>query len=417
MTDLTSGLVFASIPRPDLASLVLVLGASSLAAILSRIDRRIVLPTVVLELVFGIALGPQALGWATADPYIEFLADLGLVVLFFFAGVEVVERKVAPSLLARGSAAWGISLALGMGFGYALHIAGVGADGWLLGIAMSTTSLGMLVPILSDAGLLSTALGKAVLGTGVAGEFWPIIVISVALTGVYGAGTEVVLLVAFGALAFLAAGLTLRARPPRIVEVLRETLESTGQAAVRLAILVLAVLVLIARDVGFDFILGAFTAGLIVGLVLDSPDGRSVRTRLEGIGFGFLIPVYFVATGLTFDLDGLLTVRGVLLGAMFVGLLLLIHGAAATLWGASLGVRETASLTFFTATGLPLIVATVSIGLDRGAIDTDVAASLVGAGMASVLIFPLLAMRIDWHTKTPPPLEAVEPGEPSGLLN
>ena len=413
MTGFTSGVLFASIPRPDLASLVLVLAASSLAAILSRIDRRIVLPTVVLELVFGIALGPQALGWAVADPYIEFLANLGLVVLFFFAGVEVVERKVAPSLLARGSAAWGISLALGMGLGYALHTAGIGAEGWLLGIALSTTSLGMLVPILSDAGLLSTALGKAVLGTGVAGEFWPIIVISVALTGVYGAWTEVVLLVAFGALAFLVAGLTMLARPPRIVNVLRETLESTGQAAVRLAILVLAVLVLIARDVGFDFILGAFTAGLIIGLVLDSPEGRSVRIRLEGIGFGFLIPIYFVATGLTFDLDGLLSVSGLLLGAMFVGLLLLIHGAAATLWGDSLGVRQTASLTFFAATGLPLIVATVSIGLTRGAIDTDVAASLVGAGMVSVLIFPLLAMRIDWHEKSQPLLETVEPAEPS----
>ena len=307
----------------------------------------------------------------------------------------------------------GISLALGMGLGYALHIAGIGAEGWLLGIALSTTSLGMLVPILSDAGLLSTALGKAVLGTGVAGEFWPIIVISVALTGVYGAWTEVVCSSRSAHSPSWSPDSRLLARPPRIVNVLRETLESTGQAAVRLAILVLAVLVLIARDVGFDFILGAFAAGLIIGLVLDSPEGRSVRIRLEGIGFGFLIPIYFVATGLTFDLDGLLTVSGLLLGAMFVGLLLLIHGAAATLWGDSLGVRQTASLTFFAATGLPLIVATVSIGLTRGAIDTDVAASLVGAGMVSVLIFPLLAMRIDWHEKSQPLVETVEPAEPS----
>jgi Kef-type K+ transport system membrane component KefB len=373
---------------------VLVLAAATLAAFLARIDRRIVLPTVILELVFGIALGPQVTGWATADSYIRFLADLGLAMLFFFAGVEVIERRVASSLLLRGSSAWGVSLVLGIAAGYALHEAGVNGQGWLIGIALSTTSLGMLVPILADAGVLSTPLGKAVLGTGVAGEFWPIIVISVALTGVYGAGAEVVLLFVFGVLAAGAAGIALRARPPRVIEILRETLDSTGQAAVRLSVLVLAALVLIARDVGFDFVLGAFTAGLILGIVFDSPEGRSVRMRLEGIGFGLLIPIYFVTTGLTFDLDGLLSVQGLAYGAMFLALLLVVHTASALLWRRSLGTRRTASLALFTATGLPLIVATVGIGIGRGAIGTDVGASLIGAGMVSVLVFPLLGMRV-----------------------
>src|SRR5262245_46334230 len=336
--------VFAAVPEPDLPSLVLVLAASTVAAFLSRINRRVVLPTVILELVLGIALGPQVLGWAEADAYIAFLADLGLVVLFFFAGVEVIERRVERSLLVRGSAAWALSLVFGIAAGYALHTAGVDGEGWLLGIALSTTSLGMLVPILADAGALSTPLGRAVLGTGVAGEFWPIIVISIALTGVYGARTEVLLLVAFGALAAAAAGIATRARPPRVIEVLRETLDSTGQAAVRLSILVLASLVLLARDVGFEFILGAFTAGLIIGLVLDSPEGRSVRGRLEGIGFGLLIPIYFVTIGLTFDLDSLLTAQGLGYGAMFVALLLLVHGLSALLWQPLLGTRRTASL-------------------------------------------------------------------------
>jgi Kef-type K+ transport system membrane component KefB len=353
-----------------------------------------VLPTVILELVFGIGLGPQVTGWATADSYIRFLADLGLAMLFFFAGVEVIERRVASSLLLRGSSAWGVSLVLGIAAGYALHEAGVNGQGWLIGIALSTTSLGMLVPILADAGVLSTPLGKAVLGTGVAGEFWPIIVISVALTGVYGAGAEVVLLFVFGVLAAGAAGIALRARPPRVIEILRETLDSTGQAAVRLSVLVLAALVLIARDVGFDFVLGAFTAGLILGIVFDSPEGRSVRMRLEGIGFGLLIPIYFVTTGLTFDLDGLLSVQGLAYGAMFLALLLVVHTASALLWRRSLGTRRTASLALFTATGLPLIVATVGIGIGRGAIGTDVGASLIGAGMVSVLVFPLLGMRV-----------------------
>ena len=95
--------------------------------------------------------------------------------------------------------------------------------------------------------------------------------------------------------------------------------------------MLVAALVLLARDAGFDFILGAFTAGLIAGLVFDSREGRSVRTRLEGIGFGFLIPIYFVATGLMFDLDSLLTVRGLAFTALFATLLLAVRGAAASL--------------------------------------------------------------------------------------
>jgi len=372
-------------------SLVLVLAASAAAAFLARLGRRIVLPTVVVEIVLGILIGPEALGWATPNQFIVFLADLGLAVLFFFAGLEVVEKHVPRSSIIRGTSGWAISIAIGIVVGYTLSHLGLDAAGWLLGVAFSTTSLGTLVPILTDSGVLRTRLGTAVLGTGVAGEFWPIVVISVFLTGVYGAATEVVLLLVFGGVAIGAAIVALRARPPRIVTILRETLESTGQAAVRLAILLVGALVLLAIDVGFDFVLGAFAAGLIVGLVLNSPEGQLVRIRLEGIGFGFLIPIYFVTTGLQFDLDSLLSARGLELAALFLGLLLLVRGASALLWLAELGPRQTVGLALYGATALPLIVAIVSVGTDHGAIAADVGASLIGAGMISVLAYPLLA--------------------------
>jgi len=324
----------------------------------------------------------------------EFLAEFGLAMLFFFAGLEVVEKHVPRRAIARGTLGWAISLGLGISVGYVLHGLGLGAAGWLLGVAFSTTALGALVPILSDSGMLETPLRTAVLGTGVAGEFWPITVISVFLTGVYGATTEVVLLILFGAVAFGTAVVALRARPPRVVGILRETLHSTGQAAVRLAMALLAGFVLLAHDVGFDFVLGAFAAGLIVGLVLDSPEGAVVRMRLEGIGYGLLIPVYFVTTGLTFDLDSLLTARGLALTALFLGVLLLVRGASALLWLEELGRRDTASLALFAATGLPLIVAIVTIGTDRAAIAADIGAALIGAGMISVLAYPLLASAV-----------------------
>jgi Kef-type K+ transport system membrane component KefB len=386
--------VLAAAPQVDLDSLVLVLAASAVASVASRLHRRVVLPTVVVEIVLGIIIGPEGLGFAEVDDALTFLGNFGLALLFFFAGLEVVEQRVARRSVALGTAGWAISLAIGIAVGVALHEAGLDAEGWLLGIALSTTALGTLLPILADAGLLPTPLGSAALGTGIAGEFWPIVVISIFLTGVYGALAEALLLVAFGGLVALAAAAALRARPPRVVRVLRETVHTTGQSAVRLSMLLLGALVLLAADVGFDFVLGAFAAGLVVGLALDSPEGAPVRMRLEGIGFGFLIPIYFVVTGMNFDLDSLLSRRGLALAGLFLALLVVVRGTSSLLWLRELGARQTLSLALCAATGLPLIVAIVGIGTDRGAISPDVGASLVGAGMISVLLFPLLATSI-----------------------
>lgn len=394
-------------------TLVLVFLASALGALLSRLHTRVVLPTVVLEIVLGILIGPQVLGIATVYPLLTFLANLGLALLFFFAGLEVIEKRVPARSLRLGTIGWGISLAVGAAAGLLLQQAGLDATWWLLGIAVCTTALGTLVPILSDSGLLATPLGSAILGTGVAGEFWPIIFISIFLTSVYGKAQEVLLLLLFGVIVLGVARIALRARPPGIVRVLQETIHTTGQTAVRVSLFVLAWLVFVAARSGFEFILGAFAAGLVVGLVLDSPEGHVVRLRLEGIGFGFLIPVYFVYTGMNFDLDSLLTLDGIALAALFLALLLVVRGASALLWLRELGPRDTLSLALCGATELPLIVAIVGIGMERGDISDSVGASLIGAGMISVLVYPLLATRIAGATATgtTDALEGVSPGE------
>jgi Kef-type K+ transport system membrane component KefB len=391
----------AEAPLPDAGSLVLVLAAASAGAILSRLHPRIIVPTVVLEIVLGILIGPEGLDLAQVDSHIDFLANLGLVFLFFFAGLELVEHHVARESLMRGSFGWGISLVLGIVVGLGLHEAGLDAESWLLGVALSTTALGTLVPIMADAGLLPTPLGSAVLGTGVAGEFWPIVVISIFLTGAYGALTETLLLVGFGAVVLVAAAAALRARPPRVVQILQQTVHTTGQAAVRLSVLSLAALVFLAIEVGFDFVLGAFAGGLVVGLALNSPEGEPVRMRLEGVGFGFLIPIYFVVTGMNFDLDSLLSATGLALAGLFLALFVVVRGTSALLWLRRLGARRTLSLALCAATGLPLIVAIVGIGTDRGAIAADVGTSLIGAGMTSVLVFPLLATAIASRESSP----------------
>ena len=154
-------LAVAALSHQDLRSLVLVLAASAAAAFLSRLGSRVVLPTVVLEIVLGILIGPEVLDWASEGTYIQFLANFGLALLFFFAGLEVIEKHVPRQAIVRGSLGWAISIALGIAIGYLLQLAGLGAEGWLLGIALSTTALGTLVPILSDSGILPTPLGTA----------------------------------------------------------------------------------------------------------------------------------------------------------------------------------------------------------------------------------------------------------------
>ena len=384
----------AEAAAPDAGSLVLVLAASSAGAILSRLHHRVVLPTVVLEIVLGILIGPEGFGLAKIDSHIDFLANLGLVFLFFFAGLELIEQRVARRSLVRGTIGWAVSLAIGIAIGLVLHQAGLDAEAWLLGVALSTTALGTLVPILADALLLPTPLGSAVLGAGVSGEFWPIVVISIFLTGAYGAATETLLLLVFSVVVLGAASAALRARPPRVVRVLQHTVHTTGQAAVRLSVFILAGLVFLSIEVGFDFVLGAFAGGLVVGLALGSPEAAPVRMRLEGIGFGFLIPIYFVVTGMNFDLDSLLTATGLGLAALFLGLFVVVRGTPSLIWLEDLGPRRTLSLALCAATGLPLIVAIVGIGMKNGAIAADVGTSLIGAGMISVLVLPLLATSI-----------------------
>jgi Kef-type K+ transport system membrane component KefB len=340
----------------------------------------------------GIFIGPEVLDIAEPDPYIQFLSGFGLVVLFFLAGIEVIHSSVPRRLLARGSIGWGISIILGAIAGFGLEAAGVEASGWLIAVAVATTALGTLVPILSDAGVLRSPLGQNTLGSAVAGEFWPIVVISLFLTGAHATVASIVLLAGFGLVVAGAAGLAMRFQPPRILTIVRETVNKSGQLAVRLAIATLALLVLLAEELDFDYVLGAFAAGLVIGLVTQGETGEQLLPRFATIGYGFLIPIFFIVTGMEFDVDGLLTGAGLALAAIFLAIFLITRGSAALLSLRELGGRGTAALALFSATGLPLIVAVIEVGEERGEIGSHVAAALVGAGMTSVLVYPLIGL-------------------------
>ena len=393
----------------EIAELVLVPLLAVLAPLLVRlVDRWLAVPIVVLEILLGIALGPSGLDWVHPHPFLGALADFGLAMLFFVAGTEIDFRAVAGRPLRRATLAWGISFLLALGVGL-LHF-----SGWesaiVIGVALSSTALGAVLPILRDARLLGTPFGTAVSAVGAIGEFGPLVAISLFL-GSRDLGTSSIVLFAFILVAVLLVWISARVEHGRVHRLVAATLHTTGQFAVRLILLIIAALVALSLLLGLDMLLGAFAAGVLWRIIIARAPARDrelVESKVDGVAFGFLVPVFFIETGVGFDLRALtaepwlLALVPALLLALFV-----VRGLPAQLAappGSSPGDR--ARLALYAATGLPLIVAVTAIARDAGLLSAGLASALVAAGMLSVLLFPVLASFGRRRTEVESALEA-----------
>lgn len=380
--------------EPDLASLVIIAAVAVLAPILADIPRRVRIAVVVMEILLGIIIGPQVLDLAGPDPFIDFLANLGLAALFFLAGSEIDLARIRGAPMRAAGIGWVASLVLGLAAAFALDAAGIISDPELVGIALATTALSVLVPMMRDAGISGTAFGTVVFAIGTFGEMGPIILMSIFLAAGQSSLTTALLLVAFTILIVLVAVVALQVHPQRVSRLINETMHASGQLAVRLCILLLVALVFLAVELEQDLILGAFAAGIILGFVTrDQPVLESLKPKLDAIAYGLLVPIFFVRSGMTFDLDGLLeSPAAVAELPLFLALLLLVRGLPALFSRRVVPPGTVAPLGLLSAAALPLVVAITSIGVETGELASDTAASLVGAAMLSVLIFPVLAV-------------------------
>lgn len=377
-------------------TLLIIPALAVLAPIVARgIGRWVRVPIVVFELVLGILVGPAVLGWAEPSAFIETLADFGLAMLFFVAGTEIEFGAFRGRLGRRASLGWLISLVAGVAAGFLLA---PGEAAIVIGIALCSTALGTLLPIIRDAGELHTPFGRAIGAIGAVGEFGPLIAISIFLGGRQ-PGVATVVLAIF--IAVSALGIWLAAVLPRggMHRVVNATLHTSGQFAIRVVFLILTALVTLSIMLDLDMLLGAFTAGVIWRLLMrdaSEADREAVESKIEGIAFGFLVPIFFIYTGITFDLQALLD-DPVLFLLLPVGLVVLfvVRGLPSSLAapeGASL--RERLSVGLLGATGLPIIVAVTAIGVSEGILTTTQQAVLVATGMLSVLLFPLIGMAL-----------------------
>lgn len=380
----------------DLTSLLIIAAAVAVAPLLAGLSRRVLIPTVVVEVFLGIVIGPDVLDIAEVDEFIYFLSQMGLAFLFFLAGLEIELTSLRPPQAVRAALGWGISIAIGLTAATLAFSGGGKRDIVYVGIAVATTALGVLTPIIRDGGLVGTRLGGFVSAAGVVGELFPIIVIAIFLSSTESSAHEVVVLLVFLAISLYLARLALRARPPLVVRTIAETMHRSGQLAVRLSILTLIALVWLTVELDIDYILGALAAGLLVGLVARGEAGHVVRDRIEAVGYGLFVPLYLVVSGMRFDLDALLSSTTALLlvpGALL--LILLARGTPALLlYRRALDRKGRVILAFFSATTLPLVIAIADIGVTNGDLAADDSAGLVGAAMISVLLFPALALAL-----------------------
>ncbi|MEZ5073695.1 MAG: cation:proton antiporter [Solirubrobacterales bacterium] len=379
----------------DTGSFLVISFTAALAATLVTFGGRwVFVPVVVLELLLGILIGPDLLGLADSDQFIQFFSNLGLGMLFFFAGYEIDFERIRGTPLNLALVGWAISLVIAYALGGLLVATGLVLSTLFVGSAMATTAIGTLIPILADADELKTRFGTYLLAAGAVGEFGPILLITILFSTGTALGSAAILLL-FVAVAVFAALFAVRFVGAGW-EKIEGALETSSQLPVRVSVVLVFALAYLASDLGLDLLLGGFVAGIITRLSLRGREVRIFESKLSAIGYGFLIPFFFVVSGVNFDVSALVAdPRRLVLVPIFFLLFLVVRGVPAMLlYRRVLGGRDRSALAFFSATELPLVVAITTIAVAKGEMLATTSAALVGAAVLSTAVYPLLGLRM-----------------------
>jgi Kef-type K+ transport system membrane component KefB len=386
-------------PETSFTSLAVILAVAFLSPLVLGWFPRLRLPSVVVEIVLGIVVGPAVLGWAKPDDIVRVLSTIGLAFLLFLGGLELDLRRLRGAVARVAGAAFAVSLVLALACGLALRGLGLVSNALLAGVILTATSLGLVIPVLKEAGHSTSRLGQLVIAGASIGDFGAIILLSALFsTDDSGPAAKVVLLVEFVVVVGLVALVVgLSGRSMRVSALLVRLQDTTAEIRVRGAMLLLIVLIVLAQHFGLETILGAFIAGAVVGFV-DRDAGHThplFRVKLEAIGYGFLVPIFFVTSGVLFDLHSLTDSPSTLaLVPVFLVALLVARGLPALLYRGVVGTRGAVVAGLFQATSLPFIVAATQIGVGIGALSRSTAAAFVAAGLASALVFPVVGLRL-----------------------
>jgi Kef-type K+ transport system membrane component KefB len=381
---------------PAFDNLLIVVAVAFAAPLLLGFFPGVKLPSVVLEIIAGILIGPSVLGIVHVDEAISVIALLGLAFLLFLAGLEIEFARLRGQVLRLTLMGFAISFAIAVVVALGLKATGLIETPLLIAIILCATSLGVLIPVLKDAGEITSTFGQLIVAAGTIADFGAVILLSIFFSGEGGVGATLLLI---GSLVLLALVVFIAVKSAERSSLLRQDLvrlqDTTAQIRVRGAVVLLVGFAAIADSLGLESILGAFIAGAILSL-LDKDEAMThpeFRRKLEAVGFGIFIPVFFVTSGVNYDLDALLSsASNVLMVPIFLAALLAARGLPALIYRRLLGARQTMIAGLMQATSLPFIVAAVAIGEDLDLIDAAEGAALIGAGLLSVLLFPVIGL-------------------------
>lgn len=380
----------------ELVSLFVVALCAFVCPVLSSLLPNKVVPETVFLLAAGMVMGPNVLGAVQADSAISLLSDLGLGFLFLLAGYEIDIQEISGKGGRHGLRTWAVTFAVALAVVLPLvtwrdNVYG----GMAAAIALTTTAFGTLVPILKERGLTDTAVGKGVVEYGVWGELGPVIAMAVLLT-TRAKWVTVLLLAIFSAAAVGSVFLSkaLNREGSRFAGFMERTAETNSQTGVRAVVVLLVGLVALSAVFDLDIVLGAFAAGFALRAIIPKGDS-SLEHKLDGIAYGFFIPLFFIVSGMKIDPAGI--VAEPLLLVVFILLLLLVRAVPIFVSMSvrkdtrSLDPRVRASVAFYCTTALPLIVAISSVAVSSGAFTQETGSVLVAAGGITVLIMPMLS--------------------------
>ncbi|WP_432741768.1 cation:proton antiporter [Methylobacter sp. G7] len=378
------------------SELLLIAFVAMLAALLRELPSIVRIPVVVLEVVLGMLIGPHMFNLATPGGMIGTLGELGLAFLLFMVGLEIDFDKIRGKALSLAVGGWFLSFLLAMLCMFFFNSIGlIETPVMLAAVALSTTAFGILAPILRDRGELNTDFGKYMLATAAVGEFVPLMLISLVVIPAKDTFLHTLFMVTFIIFALIVANIALQMRSSPLIEKLAHTMQSSGQLPVRICLLLQVLLVTLAATFGLNIVLGAFVAGMVVGLAIKGNEGELLRHKLDAIGYGFLIPIFFIVAGMKFEVSALWSAPlAPVQIALLLALMLLIRGVPLLLYKKELTPEEKLPFAFYSATGLPLIIIISEIGVSSGLMPQDRASILVSAGMISVLLFPILAVKL-----------------------
>jgi Kef-type K+ transport system membrane component KefB len=357
------------------------------------------IPSVVLEIVAGIVIGPAVLGLVEVDLPLQVMALLGLAFLLLLAGLEIDLDRLRGARLRSAAAGFVISLAVALAIGLGLYAAGLIQAPLLVAIILSATSLGIVIPVLADAGQASTTLGQLIIAGSSIADFGAIILLSLFFSGDSSSVGATLLLISGFVVLVIATGLALAEveHSSRLRSALVRLQDSSAQIRVRGAFLLLIGLVVVAQLFGLEVILGAFFAGAVLRL-LDRDrmmTHTGFHTKLQAVGFGVFIPFFFITSGMQLDVRALFAGGSALaLVPVFLVALLLARGLPAALYRPMVGDRSSLAAALLQATSLPFIVAASGIGMELGILGPAIGAAMVVAGLLSVVLFPLGALTL-----------------------